>query len=244
MEIAPLASAVRGDPSGCQPRGRVRTSGVAVAAARFVRVERADDDRLTRVGRGPPVDQPLRRRRRPAAAVANGLQLVDELGAGEELGHRAERQAAEVLVEARGDDANAAVSERERGVDDRRLEELHLVDPDDVAAAGPRDELGAAVDRDGGHPHARVADDVGGVVAVVDPRLEEETRCPAISARRSRRIISSLLPLNIGPQTTSSQPPRCGGTRITTRILEPVSAGAFRSAGRRGYRPMARQGGS
>src|SRR5437764_733770 len=27
-------------------------------------------------------------------------------------------------------------------------------------------------------------------------------RCPAISARRSRRISSSLLPLNIGPQTS------------------------------------------
>ena len=40
-------------------------------------------------------------------------------------------------------------------------------------------------------------------------------RWPAISARRSRRISSSLLPLNIGPQTTSSQPPRSGNNRIT-----------------------------
>src|ERR1700749_4989699 len=32
------------------------------------------------------------------------------------------------------------------------------------------------------------------------------TRWRAISARRSRRISSSLLPLNIGPQTTSIQP--------------------------------------
>ena len=43
------------------------------------------------------------------------------------------------------------------------------------------------------------------------------TRCPAISARRSRRIISSLLPENIGPQITSSQPPLLGGIRITRR---------------------------
>ena len=51
--------------------------------------------------------------------------------------------------------------------------------------------------------------------------LKRITRCPAISARRSLRIISSLLPLNIGPQTTSIQPPRCGGTRITAGTLEP-----------------------
>src|SRR3954454_21415667 len=40
-------------------------------------------------------------------------------------------------------------------------------------------------------------------------------RWPAISARRSRRMSSSLLPLNMGPQTTSSQPPRSGNKRIT-----------------------------
>src|SRR5213078_947720 len=45
------------------------------------------------------------------------------------------------------------------------------------------------------------------------------TRCPAISARRSRRSNSSLLPLNIGPQTTSSQPPRFGKSLITRPTL-------------------------
>src|SRR3954463_16784366 len=40
-------------------------------------------------------------------------------------------------------------------------------------------------------------------------------RWPAISARRRRRISSSLLPLNIGPQTTSSQPPPFGCVLIT-----------------------------
>src|SRR5438445_6023689 len=44
-------------------------------------------------------------------------------------------------------------------------------------------------------------------------------RCPAISARRRRRINSSLLPLNIGPQTTSSQPPRSGRRRIIDLTL-------------------------
>src|SRR6476469_6143632 len=40
-------------------------------------------------------------------------------------------------------------------------------------------------------------------------------RWPAISARRRRRMSSSLLPLNIGPQTTSSQPPPFGCVLIT-----------------------------
>jgi len=38
---------------------------------------------------------------------------------------------------------------------------------------------------------------------------------------------SSLLPLNMGPQTTSSQPPRCGGIRITGAILRTWSVGAI-----------------
>ena len=46
------------------------------------------------------------------------------------------------------------------------------------------------------------------VVAVVDGGFTISARCPAISARRNRRISSSLFPENIGPQTTSSHPPR------------------------------------
>src|SRR5436305_3377772 len=45
--------------------------------------------------------------------------------------------------------------------------------------------------------------------------LTISARCPAISARRSRRMSSSLFPLNMGPQTTSSQPPRSGNNLIT-----------------------------
>jgi hypothetical protein len=62
-----------------------------------------------------------------------------------------------------------------------------------------------------------MADHVGRVVAIVDPRLEDDDARPAISALLKRRIISSLFPLNIGPQMTSSQPPRCRGMRITAR---------------------------
>src|SRR5215475_1482312 len=54
------------------------------------------------------------------------------------------------------------------------------------------------------------------------------TRCPAISARRRRRISSSLLPLNIGPQTTSSQPPRFGKSLITGATLMGRSDGLLR----------------
>src|SRR5690349_22628292 len=56
-------------------------------------------------------------------------------------------------------------------------------------------------------------------------------RWPAISARRSRRISSSLLPLNIGPQTTSSQPPRSGNNRITGGRLLGALDGLERPAG-------------
>src|SRR5438309_9512297 len=49
--------------------------------------------------------------------------------------------------------------------------------------------------------------------------LTISARWPAISARRSRRMSSSLLPLNIGPQTTSSQPPRSGSNLIMRGTL-------------------------
>src|ERR1700740_3560645 len=50
--------------------------------------------------------------------------------------------------------------------------------------------------------------------------LTISTRCPAISARRRRRMSSSLLPLNIGPHTTSSQPPALGKSLITGQPYE------------------------
>ena len=71
--------------------------------------------------------------------MADGLQLVDELGVREELGHRPERQAPEILVEARDDDPDAALGEVERARDDALTEELSLVDTDDVESlARPR----------------------------------------------------------------------------------------------------------
>ena len=106
--------------------------------------------------------------------MADGLELVDEVGEREQVGHRAEREAAKVLVEPCGDDAGPAFGEGERRIDDRGLEELGLVDADDVEPLRPGDELGDRRHRYAAHPDARVADDVGGVVPVVDPRLEDD----------------------------------------------------------------------
>ena len=50
--------------------------------------------------------------------------------------------------------------------------------PDDLEAARMLDELRHAADRHGAHADTRVADDVGRVVAVVDPRLEDDDALP------------------------------------------------------------------
>jgi len=78
-----------------------------------------DDDRLARVRCRSPVHQALRGRRRPAAAVADRLQLVHELGVRQQRGHGPERQSAEVLVEPRSDDACASVGDLEGRRDHR-----------------------------------------------------------------------------------------------------------------------------
>src|SRR5204862_4363878 len=100
---------------------------VAGAAARLVRVVRADHDRLACERRGHPADEALRHRRGTAAAVADRLELVDELGQAEQCRQLAERAAAEVLREPRGDDARSPPDEGLDRVDDALVEELHLV---------------------------------------------------------------------------------------------------------------------
>ncbi len=119
-------------------------------------VRRSHHDRVAGVGSGPALDESLRGGGGAAAAVADGLQLVDELGVGEQLGHDAEGKASEVLVEPGDDDADAAVGEVERRPDDAGVEELHLVDPDHIVPGRPADELRHTVDRDGAHAHAGV----------------------------------------------------------------------------------------
>src|SRR5690349_16443416 len=103
----------------------IRLSRVTAASAPVVLGEDLRD--LGAVGgRRRAVDEPLRHRRRPAAAVADGLQLVDELGAAEQLRHRPEREAAEVLVEPAGDDPHPALHEAVEDERDLRREELDL----------------------------------------------------------------------------------------------------------------------
>src|SRR5581483_5139727 len=105
--FSPNRTACRANASDELSAGKHRTSGVRVfltytmtrPAARFVRVERPDLDRLAFERRGLAVHEPLRHRRRTAAAVAHRLELVDELGDAEQRRHRAERQPAEVLCE-------------------------------------------------------------------------------------------------------------------------------------------------
>src|SRR5947199_13898 len=144
------------------------------AAARLVGIESADDDRRAVGRRRVPVDESLRHRGRSAAAVADGLELVDELRTAQELGERSERPPAEVLVEARGDDARSPCDQHVDHEHDLGGEELHLVDPDHVVAVGePRNVLGPR-DGDGAHLRAGVADDVADVVAVVDARLHDQ----------------------------------------------------------------------
>src|SRR4029079_17225374 len=95
----------------------------------------------------------------PAAAVADGLELVDELGMREQLGHRSERKPAEVLVEPRSDHTGAAVGKRRSSTPELVLEELGLVDADHLEPACVLDELGHAADGDRAHADAGMADD-------------------------------------------------------------------------------------
>src|SRR6478609_6935170 len=83
-DAAPATVTSRVGKSAGGERGRREL--VARAAARLVLFERA-------------VDEPLGHGCRPAAAVTDGLQLVHELGAAQQLRHGGEREAAEVLVE-------------------------------------------------------------------------------------------------------------------------------------------------
>ena len=106
--------------------------------------------------------------------MADGLQLVDELGAAEQLRHRPEREAAEVLVQPARDDPHPTLDEAVEDEGDLRREELDLVDADDVVAVHQAGDVGRVVDGDRAHTRAGMADDVADVVPVVDPRLDDQ----------------------------------------------------------------------
>jgi hypothetical protein len=88
-------------------------------------------------------------------------------------------------------------------VDDPVVEELHLVETDCLVPRGTSALDDAVTARivappcETTWPTSKRSSTAG---------LTINARRPAISARRRRRISSSLLPQNIGPHTTSSDP--------------------------------------
>ena len=160
-------SSLRGDER------RAYSGLVTVATPSLVLLGGPHHDRLARVRRRQSVHETLRRRRRATAPVTDRLQLVHELGMRQELRHRSEREPPEVLVEPCHDDPHAVTRELERMPDDRMLEELDLVDPDDVESRRACGHVLRRRDRDGTHSCARMAHDVRRVVPVVDVRLQD-----------------------------------------------------------------------
>ena len=159
--------------------------------------------------RSPLGHEPLRVVGRVAAHHADRQRLGDVLGDRQQLRHRLERLAEVVLVEAGDDDALAAVGERRCTTAGRsgskncpssmpttsvsRLDELEQL----RASCRPRaTESASRCARRCGRRRS----------ACRSIGLKICTLWRAICARRSRRISSSLLPLNMLPTMTSIQP--------------------------------------
>ena len=135
-------------------------------------------------------------------------RLGDVFGDRQQLRHRLERPAEIVLIQPGDDDALAAVRQRVAGRRQVRVEELPLVDPDD---------FGVVVDlRHAARRSSRTFCD-GIRMSLCETMWSSLKRLSmsglkiwtfwrAICARRSRRISSSLLPLNMLPVMTSIQP--------------------------------------
>src|SRR3989442_4351102 len=103
---------------------------MTMRAPRLVRPPAADHDGGALPRGGPAVDETLVAARRPAANYTDRLKLVDDLGDGEERGHRTERQAAEIHVDPRQHDSNAAVGEPGCGGHDAVIPGMDLVERD------------------------------------------------------------------------------------------------------------------
>jgi hypothetical protein len=95
-------------------------------------------------------------------------------GNGEELRHRLERTAEEILIQTGHDHAFAAVRQRIAGRWKALIEELAFVDPHDLGVIVHRPQELVRAARGGRRdPHVAVRDDVIVAVAVVDERLED-----------------------------------------------------------------------
>ena len=123
----------------------------------------------------------------PPHRAQTAWSLVTYSATARSAGIDAERPPSPVLIEPRRDDADPARRERLGRVDDRRVEELRLVDAHDQRrrqpVRQPSEELLRARDRDGIRVQPLVRDDLHLVVPVVDPRLEEHAPAAARGAR-------------------------------------------------------------
>ena len=214
-------------------------------AAGLVGLGAADVGRDERVGaRRRSCDADVEHRLLAAGRADRG-QLVDPLGERHQRRQRLERPAVERDVEPGHDDHEPAVREP---ADDRHQpgpEELRLVDRDDVRPSGTAASivLGEGTASDG---KSSPACDARRSVPwrVSSAWLTTDQRRPAITARRTRRRSSSVLPANIGPQMTSTLPTSPIGDSIASHAKRLVSRAdrAETTRGRAAERPPVADG--
>src|SRR5262249_43944862 len=84
-------------------------------------------------------------------------------------------------------------------------EELDLVDADDVVALDEARDLGGVVDGDGAHAGAGMADHVGDVGPVVEPRLDDQR--PLSGDLRAAQAADQLLALTAEHRTADDLEP-------------------------------------
>jgi hypothetical protein len=137
--------------------------------------------------------------RRVAADDADREGLRDVFGDRQQLRHRLERPAEVVLIQPGHNDALATIRQGVARGREVLIEKLTLVDPDDLVSSATSFTSSSEFDVLRGDPHVAVRDDVILAEPVVDERLEDLDLLAAIWVRRSRRISSSLLPLNMLP---------------------------------------------
>jgi len=120
---------------------------VVFPAARFVTLMGADEDDWVVVARWLTVNQTLGPPCFLATDYADGVQLGNFLCNAQQVGHRAERLAAEIGVEACYNDTNVAVGKLLDEVNNAGIEKLNLVNSDHSGIGQEkRDNFGSAAD--------------------------------------------------------------------------------------------------
>ena len=157
-------------------------------------VAHAADDDERRVGTGGlAADQSLGSRRRLPAHHADGRELGDLVGQGEEARHRAERDAAEVAIEPGRHDLLAELRQPLHHLGEPLVEELGLLDGDDVGLGHGRLDLGRVVDRDGVVLGTGARDDGHAIGSRIQARLDEQD--PATGDREAPQEAEHLVRL-------------------------------------------------